>query len=128
MKTAGSLRFSVNREALLKKLIVGAAIAVLFAAPALAGSTTVEFAGADGAVQVWKFNDDGTAEGPDGATATYTWDKAENKLCATFAGETPQTLCATFDAADGEAAVGDTSPYTLDDGRKGVSTIIAVEE
>ena len=112
----------------MKKLIAAAAVAALLATPALAGSTSVEFAGEDGAKQLWKFNSDGTAEGPDGAMATYTWDEATKKLCATFAGETPQTLCATIEEADGDANVGDTSTYTLDDGRKGVSTVVAVEE
>jgi opacity protein-like surface antigen len=112
----------------MKKLIAVAAIAAFMASPALAASTTVEFTGEDGAAQTWKFNDDGTAEGPDGATASYTWDEATRKLCATFAGETPQTLCATFEDNGGEGKVGEVAAYTLDDGRKGTAKIVAKEE
>lgn len=113
----------------MKKLgLITAALAVLFAAPALAASTTVEFTNAAGEKHVWKFKDDGTAEAPDGATAAYTWDEASQKLCATFAGEPPKTLCATFDPTEGKGVVGESTGYTLDDGSKGVATIIAREE
>jgi opacity protein-like surface antigen len=112
----------------MKKFALVAALAVLFAAPAMAASTSVEFTNEAGEKQVWKFKDDGTAEGPEGAAATYTWDEATRKLCATFAGETPQTLCATFEPSEGEGAVGETTGYTLDDGRKGTAKIVAKEE
>lgn len=113
----------------MKRFVLIASVAALIAAPALASSTSVEFTGEDGITQVWKFKDDGTAEGPEGATATYTWDEEGKKLCATFAGDEPQTLCATFEVAEGSSgAVGETAPYTLDDGRKGTSKIIGKEE
>ncbi len=112
----------------MKKLALIAALAAFAGSSALAASTTVEFTGEDGASQTWKFKDDGTAEGPEGATATYTWDEPTRKLCATFAGETPQTLCATFGPTEGTGAVGETSAYTLDDGRKGTAMIVAKEE
>jgi hypothetical protein len=112
----------------MKKIVILAALAAFVAAPADAASTSVEFTNDAGEKQVWKFRDDGVAEMPDGATAAYTWDEATRKLCATIAGETPQTLCATFDPTEGDGAVGETSGYTLDDGRKGTATIIAKEE
>jgi hypothetical protein len=114
----------------MKKLFILAALGAFVAAPALAASTTVEFTGADGAAQVWKFKDDGTAEGPDGATATYTWDEATRKLCATIAGETPQSLCLTFAPSEGTGAVGETSTYTVDgdSGGSGSAKIVAKEE
>jgi len=113
----------------MNRLFVVASIAALIAGPALASSTSVEFTGEDGVSQVWKFKDDGSAEGPEGATATYTWDEEAKKLCATFAGDEPNTVCATFEVAEGSGgAVGETAPYTLDDGRKGVSKIIGKEE
>ncbi len=112
----------------MKKTIALASILAFVAAPAIAASTSVEFTGEDGASQVWKFNDDGTAEGPEGASATYTWDEEGKKLCATIAGDEPQTVCATFEDNGGEGAVGETAGYTLDDGRKGVAKIVAKEE
>ncbi|MCB2098294.1 MAG: hypothetical protein AB7F91_09375 [Parvularculaceae bacterium] len=114
----------------MKKIIALASIAALVAAPALAGSNTVEFTRDDGTTQVWKFNDDGTAEGPEGTAATYTWDDEAKKLCATAGGETPETRCITFSemSSEGEAAVGDTAKYSTDDGKSGVAKIIAVEK
>jgi len=112
----------------MKKTILVASILALVAGPALAASTTVEFTGEDGAVQVWKFSDDGTASGPEDASATYTWDEEAKKLCATFAGDEPQTVCATFEDNGGDGSVGETAGYTLDDGRKGTAKIIAKEE
>ena len=114
----------------MRKIIALASVAALVAAPALAGSNTVEFTRDDGTTQVWKFNDDGTAEGPEGTAATYTWDDEAKKLCATAGGETPETRCITFSemSGDGEAAVGDTAKYATDDGKSGVAKIIAVEK
>jgi len=112
----------------MKKIIVVASIFALIAGPALAASTSVEFTGEDGVAQLWKFKDDGTAEGPEGATATYTWDEATRKLCATLAGDEPQTICATFEDNGGTGAVGEVAGYTLDDGRKGTAKIAAKGE
>lgn len=114
----------------MKKLALFVALGAFVAAPALAASTTVEFTGADGAAQVWKFKDDGTAEGPEGATATYTFDETARKLCATIAGETPQWICLTFAPSEGTGAVGETSTYTVDgeEGGSGTAKIVAKEE
>ena len=112
----------------MKKFVAAAVAAIIAAGPALAASTSVEFTGEDGVVQVWKFRDDGVAEGPEGATAAYTWDEEGKKLCATFAGDEPQTLCAVFEDNGGTGAVGETAGYTLDDGRKGTAKIVAKEE
>jgi len=113
----------------MKKTIALIATAALFAAPALAQSMTIEFAPDEGKAATWTFEatdeTSGTYIAPDGSTGAYTWDGASRKLCGTTEeGE----ICATFEEADAEPAVGDTNRYTLSDGTTGTSTLTAMSE
>lgn len=113
----------------MKKTLAAICAAALFATPALAASMTIEFAQEGGETQSWTFEPTsetgGTYTAPDGSTGDYTWDKGSNTLCGmTAEGE----LCATFEAANNEPAVGDTSAYTSSDGSSGTATITALTE
>ncbi len=114
----------------MQKIALVAALAAFVAAPAYAASSTVEFTGADGRKQVWKFNDDGTAAGPEGATATYEWTAETKTLCGIikWPDAEPQKSCLVFDTVKEPLAVGDTSTYTAEDGTKGSTVVVAVEE
>ena len=104
----------------MRKFLGLAAASLLAAAPALAGSMTVEFA-ADGQTDVFVVTlvDDGTYTASDGSAGTYTWDEATQTLCGTSeAGE----VCATFDGEASEPAVGDTRAFTDTAGMTGIAT------
>lgn len=110
----------------MRKLIGLATASLLIAAPALAGSMTVEFA-ADGETDVIVVTlvDDGTYSSSDGSTGSYTWDDETQTLCGTSEeGE----VCATFEGEASEPAVGDTRAFTNTAGMSGVATITAIEE
>lgn len=108
----------------MKKTILSAAAALAFAAmPALAGSTTVEFAAADGTTSVVVFNTDGTATMDGGDAIPYTMDDATRTVC----GQTPDgDLCATF--AETGTDVGFSTSYKNTAGATGTATITAVAE
>ena len=108
----------------MKKTILCSAAALAFAAmPALAGSTTVEFAAADGTTSVVVFNTDGTATMDGGEAIPYTMDEEANTVC----GQTPDgDLCATFDETGTD--VGFSTGYTNTAGATGIATITAVAE
>lgn len=92
--------------------------------PALAATTTVEFAAVDGTKTVIVFNDaDNTAVMNGAAPVAYTSDEAAKKICATVDGK---ENCATFD--NWGTKVGDSSAYTTTAGSSGTATITAVAE
>lgn len=100
-------------------LAAGAALA-LSALPAMAASTTVEFAAADGTTSIVVFSDDGTATMDGGDPITYTMNEETKTIC----GETPDgELCATFDELGDE--VGFATGYTNSAGVTGTATITA---
>ncbi len=100
-------------------LAAGAALS-LAALPALAESTTVEFAAADGTVSTVVFNDDGTAVMDGGDPIPYTMNEETKTIC----GDTPDgELCATFDELGEE--VGFSTGYTNTAGVTGTATITA---
>ena len=101
-------------------LAAGAALS-LAALPALAESTTVEFAASDGTTSSVVFNDDGTAviDGTD--TVSYTMDEDAKTICATM--PDGEDLCATFEELGDE--VGFATGYTNTAGVTGTATIIA---
>ena len=105
----------------MKMLLAAGAALSLAVLPALAGSTTVEFAAADGTTSVVQFNDDGTAviDGTD--TISYTMDDATRTVCGTM--PDGADLCATFDALGDE--VGFSTGYTNTAGVSGTATITA---
>ncbi|MDQ0464392.1 hypothetical protein QO010_002173 [Caulobacter ginsengisoli] len=104
------------------KLLAAVAGLMLIASPALAASTTVEFADkASGAKVVVTFDGAGMATGADGVAVPYTMDNDAKKLCSTYQ---DQPICITFKAIGTE--VGFTTPYTDDKGNSGVATITAV--
>jgi hypothetical protein len=90
------------------------------ALPALASSTTIEFAGEDGSKTVVELRADGTASLNGGGPVAFTWDEDSRTLCSTM-NETP--VCATFEAAG--SGVGFSTGYTTDAGGAGMATIIA---
>ena len=108
----------------MKKTILCAAAALAFAAmPALAGSTTVEFAASDGTTSVVVFNTDGTASMDGGEAISYTMDETTHTVC----GQTPDgELCATLEATGTD--VGFSTGYTNTAGVTGTATITAVSE
>lgn len=110
----------------MKKLLALAAAGAALLSSALAASYTIEFTRADGTVQVWTFNGDGTATGPGGAAATYTWDEASNTLCAAPTADASKQTCVTFEIENPEPKVGDTTPYKTSEGVTGVAKILAI--
>jgi hypothetical protein len=105
------------------KLLAAVAGLMLIASPALASSTTVEFADkASGNKIVVTFDGAGTATGADGSAVPYTLDNDAKKLCSTYM---DQPVCITFKALG--STVGFTTPYTDDKGNSGVATITAME-
>ncbi len=103
------------------RLILAAAAALAISAlPALAESTTVEFAAADGTKTVVVFNADGTATMDGADPIAYTMNEETKTVCGT----TPDgELCATFDELGEE--VGFSTGYTNTAGVTGTATITA---
>ena len=95
----------------MKKIAFVAAAAVLFAAPAFAGSAVIEFA-VDG-----------------GETSTVTidesskWDEAALTLCGDQDGA---EVCVTFDHK--MEAAGDTAGFTTTDGKHGTAKMVSRSE
>ncbi len=106
------------------KLLAAVAGLMLIASPALASSTTVEFADkASGNKIVVTFGSDGMATGADGSPpVAYTLDNDSKKLCSTYQ---DQPVCLTFKELGN--TVGFKTPYTDDKGNSGVATITAME-
>ncbi len=106
----------------MKKILVLSAFA-LAALPAMAASTTVEFAAASGEKVVIVFSDDGTAVMNGEAPVAYTMDETAKQICSTVDG---QSNCATFDTWGTD--VGHTTPYTTTQGSSGIATVTAKTE
>ena len=107
----------------MKSKLLLASVAFLFAVPAFAGSTTIEFANDNGQTYVLTL-EDGTATSADGSTASYTYDADSATMCFDLdEGE----RCVTFDNPAEEATVGHVSTYSTSDGGTGTATITAVE-
>lgn len=107
----------------MKKITALVAVAAFAAAPAFAGSFTIEFAaeGAEPVVAVMD-QDAGTATVGD-KTAPYTFDAATNTLCI----ESEEGICATFEGDPQDPVVGYSSSFTATNGDAGVATIVAVD-
>jgi len=105
------------------RLLIAIAGLALLATPALAASTTVQFAGSDGQTTVVVFNSDGTASVNGAAPGPYTLDQATKTICGEAQG---QQLCVTF--GEMGSAVGFTTSYTNNAGGAGTATITAVSE
>lgn len=105
------------------KLRLLAAIAglALIASPALASSTTVEFASESGTTTTVVFDSNGTASVNGAAPGPYTLDQAAKKICGAVNGN---ELCVTFGEMGSE--VGFSTTYTNSAGDKGTATITAV--
>lgn len=103
------------------RLLYAIAALALIATPALAMSTTVEFAGSNGTTTTVVFNSDGTASINGAAPGPYTIDQAAKKICGDAQG---QQLCVTFAEMGTEA--GFTTTYTDTAGNSGTATITAV--
>ena len=98
--------------------------AIAFAAlPALAATTTVEFAPAEGEKVVAVFSDDGTVSFNGGAPVAYTMDEAAKTVCSSVDGA---ENCATFESWGTEA--GHVTAYTTSQGSSGVATVTATTE
>lgn len=104
------------------KLVTLALGTALFALPALAKTTTVEYKSDAGTTTVVDYVDDGTAS-TGGMAMTYTMDEATKTLCADISG---YEVCVTFDEIG--TAVGDTSKYTSTMGDGGVAEITNITE
>lgn len=112
----------------MKKIATLAISAMVFSAPALAGTMTISFANDDGTTTVMTFDDatmTATAEGVEGSFA-YTWDADANAICGDPTGE--GEVCATFAEKSDAPAVGTTSAYTLSTGGGGTATVTALSE
>lgn len=95
----------------------------VFAMPAFAASTTVEFASVDGSTLVAVFSDDGTVSFNGGDAVAYTMDETESTICSSVNGT---DNCATFETWGD--TVGHATPYTTSLGSSGVATITAKTE
>lgn len=104
------------------KLATLALGAALFALPALAKTTTVEYKSDAGTTTVVDYVDDGTAT-TSGMSMTYTLDEATKTLCADISG---YEICVTFEELGED--VGHSTKYTSTMGDGGVATITAVSE
>lgn len=105
------------------RLLIAIAGLALIATPALASSTTVEFAASNGQTSTVVFNSDGTASANGGPASPYTIDQAAKKICGQVQG---QELCVTF--GEMGTAVGFTTTYSDTAGNSGTATITAVSE
>lgn len=114
----------------MRRLTILAAGSLALALPALAQSMTIEFTPDNGEPPAsWTFTSTDETSGiytaPDGSTGPFTWDAETATLCGKVEGD---DMCATFDEATEEPAVGDTSTYTTSDGETGVAEITAMTE
>jgi len=118
----------MDGETPMKAIITAAAFALAAGTPALAASITIEFTPDDGGEATSFTFDDATgmATGPDGSSASYTWDEESSTICGTD--PEGSEVCATFTETGVEPAVGVSSPYTLNTGGGGTATITAMEE
>lgn len=105
------------------RLLIAIAGLALIATPALASSTTVEFANSNGQTTTVVFNSDGTASANGQPASPYTVDQDAKKICGQVQG---QELCVTF--GEMGAAVGFTTSYSDTAGNSGTATITAVSE
>jgi hypothetical protein len=98
--------------------------ALIFAAlPALAATTTVEFAPAEGERVVAVFSDDGTVSVNGGEPVAYTMDEAAKTVCSSVNGA---DNCVTFESWGTET--GHVTSYTTSQGSSGVATVTAATE
>jgi hypothetical protein len=105
------------------RLFIAIAGLALIATPALAASTTVEFAGSNGQTTVAVFDSNGTVTLNGAAPAPYTMDQAAKKICGAVEG---QELCVTF--GEMGSTVGFSTTFTDTAGNSGTATITAVTE
>lgn len=106
------------------RLLVAIAGLALIATPALASSTTVEFANSGtGQTTTVVFNSDGTASANGQPASPYTVDEAAKKICGQVQG---QELCVTF--GEMGSTVGFSTSYSDTAGNSGTATITAVSE
>lgn len=105
------------------RLLIAIAGLALMATPALAASTTVEFANSNGQSTVVVFDANGTASINGAAPTPYTIDQAAKKICGSAEG---QELCVTFGEMGTD--VGFSTTYTDTAGNSGTATITAVSE
>lgn len=105
------------------RLLIAIAGLALIATPALAASTTVEFANSNGQTTTAVFDANGTVSLNGAAPAPYTMDQAAKKICGSVEG---QELCVTF--AEMGSTVGFSTTYTDTAGNSGTATITAVTE
>lgn len=105
------------------KLFLAASAAItLFALPAMAQSTTVEFASSDGTTALVVFYENGTASMGGGDPIPYTMDEESKTIC----GQTPEgDICATFDELGED--VGFSTGFTNTAGQSGTATITAAD-
>ncbi len=106
----------------MKTSLILAAFA-LSALPAMAATTTVEFAPAEGDKLVAVFADDGTVSFNGGAAVPYTMDEAGKTICSSVNGA---DNCATFETWGTD--VGHVTPYTTSLGSSGTATVTAKTE
>lgn len=105
------------------RLLIAIAGLALIATPALASSTTVEFANSNGTTTVVVFDSNGTASVNGAAPGPYTIDQAAKQICGDAGG---QQLCVTF--GEMGSTVGFSTTYTDNAGNSGTATITAVSE
>ena len=106
------------------KFITAAALALSLAAlPALAATTTVEFASSSGMTVVAEFSDEGTVSFNGAPPVAFTMDEEARTICSNVNG---MDDCATFDEWSTE--LGHTSPYTTESGDIGTATVTAKAE
>lgn len=105
----------------MKKLIAGAVVALLAAAPALAGEMVIELTRNSGESFTLVLDTEAGTASVNGSTPeSYTWDEASNELCASSG------LCVTF--AEASQEIGSSTTYSTNEGNSGTATLISVSE
>ncbi|MBO6728751.1 MAG: hypothetical protein QUV02_03580 [Maricaulis sp.] len=105
----------------MKKLIAGAAVALLAAAPAFAGEMVIELTRSSGESFTLVLDTTAGTASVNGSTPeSYTWDEGTNQLCASSG------LCVTF--AEASQEVGSSTTYTTNEGNSGTATLVSYSE
>ena len=105
----------------MKKMMAAAAVALLAAAPALAGEMVIELTRSTGESFTLVLDTDASTASVNGSTPeAYTWNESTNELCAASG------LCVTF--AEASQEIGSSTTYTTNEGNSGTATLVSVSE
>lgn len=87
------------------------------------GTITISYKGDDGTAEMVSYDENTKMATAGERVSPYTWNAAEGKIRITTPGG---EICITFEEANAEPAVGDTTRYTMNTGAAGTATITAI--